>query len=108
MHTLLFTQQPVLILGLERVLSSVSNLTLHSATGDERKLMAAMRSVNPDILLMEFAAEESFGTLLKLRECAPECRIVLWARRISPELAYQAMRAGVRGIVRSTLGPETC
>ena len=106
MQTLLFTQQPVLMLGLERVLSSVSNLTLHAALGDERKLLAAVKAVNPEILLMEFTAEESFGTLLELRALAPDCRIVLWVRKISPELAYQVMRIGVRGIVRSTLGPE--
>lgn len=106
MHTLLFTQQPVLLLGLERVLSSVLNLTLHAALGDDQKLLAAVKTVKPEILFMEFSAEENFGTLLELRALAPECRIVLWVRKISPELAYQVMRIGVRGIVRSTLGAE--
>ncbi len=106
MHTLLFTQQPVLLLGLERVLSSVSNLTLHGALGDGQKLLAAVKTVKPEILFMEFSAEENFGTLLELRAVAPECRIVLWVRKISAELAYQVMRIGVRGIVRSTLGAE--
>lgn len=102
-HTLLFTQQPVLMLGLERALSSVSNLTVHTSVGDDRTLLAAVKSAQPEILLMEFTAEDNFGTLLELRSLAPECRIVLWVRKISAELAYQVMRIGVRGIVRSTL-----
>ena len=41
-----------------------------------------------------------------MRRESPEAKVVLWLHEITPELAYQAIECGVRGILRKSLAPE--
>jgi two-component system, NarL family, nitrate/nitrite response regulator NarL len=68
--------------------------------------LSAVQSQRPDVLLIDLISDVTFGVLTQLRRDAPGCRIVLWVRTISTELAYQAMELGVRGVLRKTLPPE--
>lgn len=66
----------------------------------------ALSDERPDVLLIDLTPEVTFGLLTQLRRELPHCRIVLWVRSISTELAYQAMELGIRGILRKTLAAE--
>jgi len=102
----LFTDEPVLAAGLTATLAAAPGLELVSVAGDPARLPGCLDEVRPDILVIDLTPEISFGLLSQLHRQAPECRLVLWTRTISMELAYQVMDLGVRGILKKTLPPE--
>lgn len=102
----LFTDEPVLAKGFICVLSSIPGLELVSVCNNAAELSELLRSNRPDVLLMDLIPDVTFGLLAEIQRDAPGCRVVLWTRTISTELAYQAVELGVRGILRKTLSPE--
>lgn len=103
MKLLAISPQPILIRGLESVISS-TNRAWHMITfsGTSAEVADVVAREHPDVLLIDFDPAEHFGLVLDLRERVHDCRIVLLARDISPELAYQSLKAGVRGILRAS------
>jgi two-component system response regulator DesR len=57
----------------------------------------------PDVLVIDCNDNVALGMVADIRRTTPACKIVLWARGIPAELAYQAIELGVRGILRKTL-----
>ncbi|HEY7333302.1 MAG TPA: response regulator transcription factor [Bryobacteraceae bacterium] len=111
MRLMIVTNQPVLAAGLEAALRSSPDIDSRCASPGDPALQGAIAASAPDILLIDFVPEESFGLLMALRERFPRCRIVLWVRKISAEIAYQALNLGVSGIARTTgtlLALEEC
>ena len=102
----LFTDEPVLACGLERVLENNPNCRLEAVCSDLVTLAEEARVRRPDLLLVDLVPELSFGTLLELQRQLGGVRIVLWVRSISTEMAYQAIEHGVRGILKRTHPPE--
>jgi DNA-binding NarL/FixJ family response regulator len=105
-RVLLFTDEPVLAAGFTGVLSSVAGFDAVSVCHGIADLLETVPKVVPDVLLIDLTPEVTFGVLTQLQRDVPGCRIVLWVRTISTELAYQAMELGVRGVLRKTLTPE--
>lgn len=105
-RVLLFTDEPVLATGFVAVVSSVAGFDCASVCSAAAELSEAVASARPDVLLVDLTPEVTFGILTQLQREVPGCRIVLWVRTISTELAYQAMELGVRGVLRKTLSPE--
>ncbi len=103
---LLLTDEPVLAAGFTSVLSSTPGLENVAVCGSPAELPAAVQTHRPDVLLIDLTPDVTFGILTQLRREYPSCRLVLWVRSISTELAYQAMEMGVRGVLRKTLSPE--
>ena len=104
---LLFTDEPVLARGFTSILSSVAGFETVSVCHHLPELFdKALEAGKPDVLLIDLTPEVSFGVLTRLQRELPDCRIVLWVRSISTELAYQAMELGIRGILRKTLPAE--
>jgi DNA-binding NarL/FixJ family response regulator len=83
-----------------------SDIEASCACGDPAGWLNAIAARPPAVLLLDFVAEEHFPSLLLIRTRAPQARVVLWVNRISLEAAYQAMRAGARGILRKALPAE--
>jgi DNA-binding NarL/FixJ family response regulator len=100
------SQQPILVRGLQSVLAMQDGWESVVFDGDGAALLDIMRSEEPDVLLVDFDASEHFGVVLDILEHIEDCRIVLFTRDISPELAHQALKAGVRGILRASAGTE--
>jgi DNA-binding NarL/FixJ family response regulator len=103
-RTLLYTDEPILAHGLCGILSTAAGL-------ETRQVCTTMSEVRQyageaDVLIMDLTSEVSVTVLSELKRSAPDCKIVLWANRVSTELAFQAMGAGVRGILRRTLGAD--
>lgn len=105
-RVLLFTDEPVLARGFTTILSSVPGFDTVSVCQSTAELAGAIQTYRPDVLLIDLTPEVTFGILTRLQADLPNCRLVLWVRTISTELAYQAMELGVRGVLRKTLGPE--
>jgi DNA-binding NarL/FixJ family response regulator len=105
-RVLLFTDEPVLARGFTSVLSAVPGFESVSVCHSAAELAAAIPAIKPEVLLIDLTPEVTFGILTQLHRDLPNCRIVLWVRAISTELAYQAMELGVRGVLRKTLPPE--
>jgi len=102
----LFTDQPILAQGLQAVIAASEGFQLTATCTNMSSLSETAVSQHPDILLLDLTSEVTFGALTELKKMAPECRIVLWVRNISTELAFQAMGLGIRGILRKTLPTE--
>jgi len=106
-RVLLFTDEPVLAQGFAAVLSSASGFDYAAVCQSPSELMERVVSSGPpDVLLIDLTPDVTFGLLTQLRRELPLCRIVLWVRCISTELAYQAMELGIRGILRKALPAE--
>lgn len=88
------------------MLSSVPGFETVSVCQSAAELPVVVHASRPDVLLIDLTPEVTFGILTQLQRDLPNCRIVLWVRSISTELAYQAMELGVRGVLRKTLAPE--
>jgi DNA-binding NarL/FixJ family response regulator len=102
----LFTDEPALALGFSACLTPSAGLDPVWVCRTPGELLRALSEHKPDVALIDLTPEVTFGLLTQAQRDLPACRIVLWVRAISTELAYQAMEMGVRGILRKTLSPE--
>lgn len=102
----LFTDEPVLATGFTSTLASTPELQLVAVGSDPARLRELVEEARPDILVVDLTPEVTFSLLADLHRQAPQCRMVLWTRAISMELAYQVVELGVCGILRKTLPPE--
>jgi two-component system nitrate/nitrite response regulator NarL len=106
-RVMLYTDEPVLALGFTSVLAPVAGFESVSVCYNASELVEkSLQAGSPHVLLIDLTPEITFGILTRLQRELPECRIVLWVRAISTELAYQAMELGVRGVLRKTLPAE--
>ncbi len=112
----LLSDQPVLLCGFEKVLSSngfeiagscppaVFATAVESSRTDE--VHANQASAGPDVLLLDITAGLTFADLGELHACVPECPVVLWADALPLELMFKTLEFGVRGIVQRNVQPE--
>jgi DNA-binding NarL/FixJ family response regulator len=106
-RVLLYTTVPILAKGLAAVLSSVPEFDLVTVCSNAAQLPQAVSLTAPDLVVIDMDEETSFDRLIDVRRAmSPPGKVILWIHAISPELGYQAMRLGVRGILRKTLGTE--
>jgi DNA-binding NarL/FixJ family response regulator len=63
-------------------------------------------SRKPQVLLLAVDTSVDWGLLNQLRRESPDTKVVMWLHEITPELAYQAIECGVRGILRKSLPPD--
>ena len=105
-RVLLFTDEPVLARGFTGVVSAVPGFETAAVCQSLSELREAVSKATPEVLLIDLTPDVTFGILTQLQREFPTCRLVLWVRTISTEMAYQAMELGVRGVLRKTLAPE--
>jgi DNA-binding NarL/FixJ family response regulator len=99
---LAFTDEPAAAAGLKRVLSASGPFSLTAVHDNFADLGAALCALKPPLLLLDLTPCITTRAILELREKAPDCRIVLWVRAITPLLAHRAVQHGVCGILRKT------
>jgi DNA-binding NarL/FixJ family response regulator len=100
---LLYSDEPVLIKGLESVLVEAEGFDLLPACGTVANLIEQMSAGAADLVLVDLTDAISFAVLSEMKLATTAPKIVLWVNSISTELAYQAMGLGVRGVLRKTL-----
>jgi two-component system, NarL family, nitrate/nitrite response regulator NarL len=102
---LLFTETDVLAVGFVSVLHLVPRLEVDSTCNEPEQLVQLVIARSPDIALIDFAAD-NLQVVSEIRKRAPGVKIVLWVQAISFGLAFQAMRLGVRGILRKAVSKD--
>lgn len=102
----LHSDVPILAKGLEYILASTEGFVFAGACFGEEDLAGRIEAAAPDILLIDLTPDLTFGLLSELRKCLPNCKIILWVKEISTELAFQGLSLGVCGILRKNLEPE--
>jgi len=103
---LLYSDQPMLVSGLESVLHCVGGYDLLPFCSTLAGLAEQLATSRPDIVLMDLTPQVTFAVLSETKRANPQTKIILWVNTISTELAYQAMGLGIRGILRRTLPIE--
>jgi len=102
----LFSDQPILAKGLEAVFASSERFQLCGVSSAPADAIERLRALIPEIIVVDLTAEVSLETLAEFREAATQSKMVLWAEHIEPEMAYQAMGLGVRGVMRKNLASD--
>lgn len=102
----LCTDEPVLVKGLEAILTPSAGFELSGVSRSTMNLIDEIYACNPDVLLLDMTPDLNLGVLVELQRHIPGSRIVLWVRAMATELACQAIEHGVRGILRKTQPPE--
>src|SRR4051794_34119371 len=103
---LLYSDQPVLVSGLEAILRGTGSYQLLPSCRTPAALLAQLASMTPDIVLVDLTHQVTFAMLTETRRAIPHGKMILWVNTISPELAFQAMGLGVQGILRKTLSND--
>jgi two-component system, NarL family, nitrate/nitrite response regulator NarL len=99
---LLFTNSKVLETGFLSIFRSQEAIRIQTVNGGITEVLHALDEFVPDVLLFDFVATEDFPRLSELRRHKPGCSIVLWVDAIQIEAGYQAMKLGVRGILKKS------
>jgi DNA-binding NarL/FixJ family response regulator len=68
--------------------------------------MEHVQMERPDLLLIEFTEDVTLEVLSELRSTAANAPVILWADSVPAEFAAQAIRLGVRDILRMSLPVE--
>lgn len=106
-RVLLYSAVPITTKGFAVVLSSAPEFDLVTVCSSSAQLPQAVALTEPDVVIIDMDEETSFDRLLDIRRTmSARSKVILWIHAITPELAYQAMRLGVRGILRKSLGTD--
>jgi DNA-binding NarL/FixJ family response regulator len=100
-----YTSEPLNSIGLDLLFRSSADISLLSIVSDVPSLLH-VSSGKPDVMLLSVDTNVDWGLITQLRRECPDAKIVLWLHDTTPEVAYQAVECGVRGILRKNLPPE--
>jgi DNA-binding NarL/FixJ family response regulator len=75
---LLFSDEPVLALGLESVLRAADGFQLAGVCSNTTRLKEIMEAGQPDILLIDLTSDVTFSILSELKKATINSKIVLW------------------------------
>jgi two-component system, NarL family, nitrate/nitrite response regulator NarL len=99
---LLFTNSKVLETGFLSIFRAEGSIRIQTVNGGIPEVLDAIGRHAPEVLLFDFIAAEGFPGLAEVRRQAPACKTVLWVDAIQIEAGYQAMKLGVRGILKKS------
>jgi len=103
---LVATDEPVLGEGLRSLLAGDCRFRMVFLVSDLEAIPDAAAKARATILILDWNSGVSLSDVAILDRSLPGCRIVLWVREISTELAFQAIEHGVRGILQRTASVE--
>lgn len=100
------SNEPLHSIGLQVLVRECEDIALVAVVPEVRDLVERVLSHRPDVILLTVDAGVNWGLLNTLRRDFPELHIVFWAHDVMPELAYQALESGIRGVLYKSLPPE--
>lgn len=103
---LLATEQPLLGAGLEAVLGRCPGCEAKRAALTAEEWRKAVVEWCPRIALIEWTGTAGWNPLEELRRTAPECRVLVLLRSLTPEALFQAREAGAAGALSVHATPE--
>ena len=100
---------PSVLQGLQRLFESYQEFQVLQSCEDGKQALAAVRSLQPDILLLDLRMPGSDGldVLRTLSEEKSACRTILLTAAASDDQVIEALRLGAKGIVLKESSPET-
>lgn len=101
-----YTSEPLNSIALDFLFRSSEDISLLPIVSDIPALQQQVLSNNPDVVLLSVDTNIDWGFIAQLRRECPDTKVVLWLHDTTPEVAYQAMECGVRGILRKNLPAE--
>jgi len=104
---MLFTDEPILAMGLQQMLSAEADFELIHASCGPAELPSYLAARKPDLLLLDFASGVTVNSISELCAAAPESPIAVWVRAIPAEMAYQLIGLGVSGVLLKTASGES-
>lgn len=103
----LFSEQPIVCEGLQSILAPHPFLAFAGCLGCADGLPDMLESLKPDIVVVDWSPNVSWQRLTSLCGALPSRKVVLLARNIAPELAFQAREAGVSAVLDTHCGPAS-
>ena len=105
-QVVLYSRQLFVAQGLGLALQTLPGLRLSASFDRLDELIGYVRSERADIVLLDSADDLSPTDIFETVKAGPRSRVLLWAGELSIEMAFQALRAGVKGIVRKSSSLE--
>lgn len=99
-------EEPVLAFGANWLLGSAGGFEVTRSPASMADLLPLLREERPDMLVLDLCPSVTPALFRLAAEAAPGCRLVLWTRGISDELAFQAGQYGIAGVLPKSARPE--
>lgn len=96
---------PIVRMGLDRVLSSVSNIQVGDTAGTTTELFEKLEKVTPDVIILEMDIPEINGiaTLRKLKQEYPNIKVLMFSGQSDDVYAMSTIRLGAFGYLLKTV-----
>lgn len=104
---LIYSEHPLLRAGLRCLLEARRPGVTVTECGLQRELMAALAAVRPEAALVELEPLFDLRLLQQMQEAARQCRFVLMAGTVAPELLYHVTESGCCGVLSHKAPVET-
>jgi two-component system nitrate/nitrite response regulator NarL len=102
----LYTNQPILAMGLEMLLAEAGLSQLEYWSENLEEFLARLRTNPPDLVLVDHALDTALAAIRQIRNAVPQCKVLVWIESISTEQAFHAMNLGIRGLLRKSFPLE--
>ena len=91
--------------GLRRILQAQDGIEVVGEAGDSAAAVAAAARERPDVVLLdvEIPGGEAAATVRKLRDAAPESRVIILSMHEGPRLVQELLDAGIRGYLLKSI-----
>lgn len=100
---LIHSDDSVLAAGAAHLIEATGDIHVQCLSAEPDQLLNLVAATKPDLVLLDLCTDITVSLISDLRKACPSCKVILWARDVPPEFAYQAMEVGVRGILKRTL-----
>lgn len=98
----LLSDQPLMVEGFQRLCAILEDAAVGWICTNQDELTAAVHAgARPAVILVDLNPEAELSALADLCRCVKPGKVLLVARRISPELAYQAREFGAAAVLSS-------
>lgn len=99
---------PAMLLGLESLIEQAPDIELLTKAFDAKAALAAVRTLNPDIALLDLEMPEGGGisVIQQIHEEGLPCKCIVFSQEIPDQLLLKAMNFGVRGVLIKTMPPQ--
>src|SRR3954453_15282331 len=104
LDVLLYTNQPVLALGLKSAFGE-AEIRLAGVCTDVAMLLQVLTDERYGVVLIDATSEIDAESLANIRDAAAGTPMVIWVDAIATEFVAMVMGLGVRGVLRKSLTP---
>lgn len=95
--------------GVRALLEARDDIEVVGGAGDGRRAVAEIRSLRPDVVLMDISMPQLNGieAAALVREAAPQARVIMLSMHANAEHLFRALQAGARGyVMKNSAGSE--